>query len=272
MVVVTLAPAHGGRGWSVADHGKVLYFSTLKQNKPTEHVRVLVLGGGEPHDSPVPLERKHGKVLFQSSRYSPDLRFEGRTNVAGNRPTERVGSVGGFQRGVDIRAGGVPRDIAIDDEADHGTVLFTSSKWAPDMSCEGSGNVAGGRPGERHGSCGGFGKGSTVWGGGKPRDVPVKPARPLGTVTVLYTSESLVAVDDDEVELDERGDRHNSGHGAFTHGVVLVDGGQFHRDMPMAEEWAEAGQTGSRRNGQGHFQAGVTVLGGGMPSYNSPDN
>lgn len=77
-------------------------------------------------EMPVERELDHGIVLFTFSNLRPDLSYEGNTNVAGNRPDERLGrSHGGFAGGSRLWCGGSPRDIPIPQGILPGTVLYT---------------------------------------------------------------------------------------------------------------------------------------------------
>ena len=63
--------------------------------------------GGSPRDAPLEdLCLDRGKVLFVSSTLKPNLSDEARTNVAGGRPTERLGTRGGFTPGPSCWRGG----------------------------------------------------------------------------------------------------------------------------------------------------------------------
>ncbi|CAN0459967.1 unnamed protein product, partial [Discosporangium mesarthrocarpum] len=140
--------------------------------------------GGRPRDVPLEKDINHGTVLFTSTKLKPDLSGEALTNVAGGRPSERLGTRGSFTSGAKVWLGGVPRDVPIEKEIDHGTVLFTSSELKPDLRGEARTNVVGGRPDERFGTRGSFTRGCRVWGGGEPRDVPL--ARELDHGKVLF--------------------------------------------------------------------------------------
>jgi hypothetical protein len=156
------------------DHGTVLFCSSILKPdlshelriKPgTEDERQGRCGSFEhsqpkSRDTPVQLqELNHGTVLNTCPSLHPDLSYEGKTNIAGKRETERLGSRGGFTAGVRIWAGGaarktvtpVPETAAIN----RGTVLHESATLKPDMSLE-QRYKAGTDGAEREGSVGGF--------------------------------------------------------------------------------------------------------------------
>lgn len=90
---------------------------------------VRIISGGEAHDVPVETDAPNnspGTVLFVSSVHKPDLCGEARTNIAGGRPSERLGGhPGRFTPGVRRWRGGEPRDVPAERETtDHGIVLF----------------------------------------------------------------------------------------------------------------------------------------------------
>lgn len=106
------------------------------------------------HDDVQPETANHGTVLATFPHLKPSIAYEARTNVAGGRPTERLGARGSFTPGVRIFAGGAPRDVPVSAELDHGTVLFESALLRPDMS-QGPWTKPG-TDGERQGRCGSF--------------------------------------------------------------------------------------------------------------------
>ncbi|CAM9540070.1 unnamed protein product, partial [Hapterophycus canaliculatus] len=128
--------------------------------------------GGEPRE--VPVEREtvdHGKVLFVSSGHKSDTTYSALTNIAGGRPTERLGARGSFTPGVRHWAGGEPRDIPLPRVRDPGTVIFVSSSEGlrPSTSYAGETNVSGGREYERRGRLGSFEHGVVEVAGGPLR-------------------------------------------------------------------------------------------------------
>ncbi|CAN0137614.1 unnamed protein product [Scytosiphon promiscuus] len=241
---------------------------------------VRIMAGGPSRDMPFQTANSptnSGKVLFVSCALKPDLSGELRANVAGGRPTERLGgNLGRFARGGRCWAGGKPRDVPVEGgTTDHGKVLFVSSTHKPDTPYSARTNMAGGRPTERFGTRGGFTPGVRRWAGGEPRDVPLPRLRDPGTVIFRSSSERLRPCMSFVGETNVSGGREDERHGrlgSFTHGVVEVTGGRLH--MPPHSErerelWHEGGQKENRyrRCGPSHFVAGVSILSGGMPFY-----
>ncbi|KAG5177299.1 hypothetical protein JKP88DRAFT_87063 [Tribonema minus] len=89
-------------------------------------------------DVPVDLaEPNRGTVLCTCPHLQPNMAYSYRTNVAGGRPTERLGVRGGFTPGVVTRAGGPACDVPVAAApVDRGTVLYTSAALRPDESQE----------------------------------------------------------------------------------------------------------------------------------------
>lgn len=200
----------------------------------------------------------HGKVLFTSTKLHADEHWEAETNVVGHRPTERHGDRGAFKKGVQVLAGGPPRDFPPAPERPAGTVLYSSP-----TRVEGNGKHTASHPPQQSGL---FQPGVHVLSGGPPREVPMTDIADHGVV--LRTSETLgvdPAADDGEVN--ERGERVSSGHGGFTHGVVEAEGGPLRIPPPPVKEDLDEMRVGHRRGSTGHFIAGTTVMLGGTPKY-----
>jgi hypothetical protein len=100
------------------------------------------------------VELNHGTVLGTFPNLRADMSYEGKTNVIGGRPSERLGTRGGFTHGVRIFRGGLPRDILPPKEVNPGIVLYTSSILKADMSHELK--IKPGTSEERQGRCGSF--------------------------------------------------------------------------------------------------------------------
>ncbi|CAM9405973.1 unnamed protein product [Scytosiphon promiscuus] len=251
------------------DHGKVLFTcSTLKPDlsgesrtnvvggRPTERLGLRggftpgtnkTFLGGVPRDVPLEAEIDHGKVLFTCSALKPDRSGEARTNVAGGRPTERLGLRGGFTPGIHKTfLGGVPRDVPPKAEIDHGKVLFASSAIKPDLSCLPTFNVAGGRPDERFGTRGSFTPGVRIMAGGPARDMPFQTAdSPTNPGKVLFVSPALKPDLSGELRANVAGGRPTErlgGHpGRFTPGARCWLGGEP-RDVPAGRETTDHGK------------------------------
>ena len=116
---------------------------------------VRIMSGGVRRDVPLETKINPGKVLFESDKLKPDTSGEPRTNAV--RPTERLGTRGGFSPGVKTFSGGSPRDVPITTKMYPGKVLFVSDKLKPDTSGEPRTNAV--RPTERLGTRGGFSPG-----------------------------------------------------------------------------------------------------------------
>ncbi|KAG5177301.1 hypothetical protein JKP88DRAFT_226597 [Tribonema minus] len=132
-----------------ANHGTVLYTSATLAPDMRGELRLKTgavderqgVSGAQPHwirpahDAVAP-ELNHGTVLATFPHLQPNMAYSYRTNIAGGRPTERLGVRGGFTPGVVICAGGAARDVPIAAERHHGTVLYTSAALRPDASQE----------------------------------------------------------------------------------------------------------------------------------------
>ena len=228
---------------------------------------VRIMSGGERRDVPLEVKIDPGNVLFVSNTLKPDLSGEARTNAL--RPTERLGSRGGFTPGVKIFLGGVPRNIPIKTQINPGQVLFVSCTLQPDMSGEARTNAL--RPSERLGSRGRFTPGVRHWLGGTPRDVSVSGEIDHGEV--VFVSSNIKPDLSWEGETNVLGGRDGERlgrMGSFEHGVIQVAGGPLHMPPPDTMAlWNEPGQTENkfRRCGPSHFVAGVSIFSGGMPMY-----
>lgn len=162
--------------------------------------------GGLPRN--VSLEKKidPGTILFTYPDLKPDMSREARTNAT--RPDERLGTTGSFTR-PDIRRflGGEPRDIPLEAEIDHGTILFTYPDLKPNMSGEARTNPV--RPDERLGTNGSFAPGRHLhWRGGEPREVARERELMHGTVLfpVPFNAAAATAAGGEGREEDDGGD------------------------------------------------------------------
>lgn len=228
-----------------------------------------IMSGGQARDVPLETEINRGKVLFVSSVHKPDLSAEARTNAI--RPSERLGCHGRFTPGAKRFLGGKPRDVPLEEELDHGKVLFVSSVHKPDMSSTARTNLV--RPTERLGSGGRFTPGARRWLGGKPRDVPIQQLRDPGTIIFeSSTCKPDLSREGGMNVLGGREDERCGRLGSFEHGVVEMSGGPLYMHASSLRElalWHEAGQKENRyrRCVPSHFVAGVSILSGGMPVY-----
>ncbi|CAM9661514.1 unnamed protein product [Choristocarpus tenellus] len=224
--------------------------------------------GGEPSDVPLEQEVDHGILLATSSVYKPDLSGEVHTNIVGGRPTERLGMQGSFTPGRRQWRGGEARDVPLEKDIDHGTVLFTSSVYKPDLSREARTNVVGGRPTERLGTRGSFNPERRLWLGGEPRDVPLEKELDHGKVLFYSTKYTPDMSGEGETNIiGGRPDERQGRHGSFEQGTHVPPVQMLTRDA--AALWVEAGQKENkfRRFTTSHFLAGVTILAGGSPCY-----
>lgn len=167
---------------------------------------------------------------------TPDLRYLHGFNDIGGRPEERYGVKGSFTPGVRIVSGGQSRNVPLEEEINHGKVLFVSAALKPDMSGEARTNVIGGRPTERLGSRGSFTPGGRRWLGGSPRDVPLEAEIDHGKV--LFVSKTLKPDLSGEARTNQvRPDERLGSRGGFTPGVRIMSGGPSRADGPLEVEF-----------------------------------
>eukprot|EP00752_Nemacystus_decipiens_P007193 g6442.t1 len=204
---------------------------------------VRIMSGGPAREMPLDAEAvDHGKVLFVSSTLKPVLSGEARTNVVGGRPTERLGSRGGFTPGAKAFRGGAPRDVPLEAEfLDRGKVLFVSSTLKPDMSGEARTNAV--RPTERLGSGGRFIPGARRWLGGRPRDVPLEAeitdhGKVLSVSSIHKPDLSYLPT---FIVAGGRPDERCGTRGSFTSGVRIMPGGPA-REMSLDAETVDHGK------------------------------
>lgn len=199
---------------------------------------VTVLRGGVPQKN---FKRQrdinHGTVLNRCDHLKPNLSREDRVLSVGwghDHDNEREGRVGSFDHYAPTLRGGHARDVAVEQELNHGTVLYHSNNIKVNMDYEGQTQrpVNGHGQGERVGKVGGFQKGMIRFRGGTPRDMPVDQELEHGTV--LYQSNTLHA-EPHEQELNERGERLGSA-GGFIHGEHEAKGGRFMYHTALAKD------------------------------------
>ncbi len=128
-------------------------------------------------------ESNPGVILATYPMLKPRMDFSGpMTNDVGGRPTERRGVSGGVIRGLPVMSGGCPREVPLPTPIDSGMVLERYPELKKNVKEIIGTNDMGGRPDERLGAYGSFTKGSRIWFGGEPRDIPKKQKFSSGTV------------------------------------------------------------------------------------------
>ncbi|KAG5193148.1 hypothetical protein JKP88DRAFT_292005 [Tribonema minus] len=153
------------------NHGTVLFTSASLRPNLEDELRIKSCSDGEregrsgsqahwthpAHDDVQLDELNHGTILATFPHLRPDLSYEGRTNAAGGRATERLGARGSFTPGRAIRAGGPARDVPVPAPIlNRGTVLFTLATLACDAAAAAAPALKPGTTDERVGRAGSF--------------------------------------------------------------------------------------------------------------------